>query len=183
MKYLYFFPSTECEYFYRLWSASWTAAGVSWSEPPPLEAKRKLSAIAQKRRHTMDLHFYFVRVLFSFFDFFTFDALPDIVCIYLGLSPARGGNWLVSLSDCIKDLKTAAGKYSSQRRVSVTDQRCWCSSCITMWHFAFTGTVVKTLLSRPRSEAPPPASPSAREPLSRRLEVTHSRLSPACRAD
>lgn len=140
------------------------AAGVTWSEPPPLEAKRKLSAIAQKRRHTMDLHFYFVYflVLFSFFDFFTFDVLPDIVCIYLGLSPARGGNWLVSLSDCIKDLKTAAGKYSSQRRVSVTDVRCWCSSCITMWHFKFTGTVVKTLLSRPRSEAPPPASPSAR---------------------
>lgn len=148
---------------------------MSWSEP--LEAKRKLSAIAQKRRHTMDLHFYFVLV------FFIFDALPDIVCIYLGLSPARGGNWLVSLSDCIKDLKTAAGKYSSQRRVSVTDLRCWCSSCITMWHFTFTGTVLKTLLSRPRSEAPPLASPSAREPLSRRLEVTHSRLSPACRAD
>lgn len=47
----------------------------------------------------------------------------------------------------------------------------------------FTAPVVRILVSRLRSEAPPPVSPSAREPLSCCLEVTHSRLSPACCAD
>lgn len=47
----------------------------------------------------------------------------------------------------------------------------------------FTVPVVKFLVSRLMSEARLPVSPSAREPLSCRLEVTHSRLSPACCAD